>query len=417
MFHQQAVFDSQDVSDNPVAPEAMPGKASVQDDVVAFGHSEPRLISQTLRKRFYEIEKSIAASGDVRAVLDVSGRPQRLSGSIVTFVEQCVKCAKRYLFIGFVIHDWSLVTKSIRISASEISDGPRMSAGNSCEGFKNLIGADVFTCGQVAVAVEYTLHVCRFGARGQDVAKELRWRTRVIREWLTQSIRERCGHFVKAFRLVAEPISLARMPLRVRETVRCDCGYIIAIHPTQSRIAHVMPDDAFPDVTLTAVPEKVLHEYLRPQMGKRHPRPLDVALDELVPAIMSDPRIVTSACAQVNDLFNASLLCHVHQILALAKHVDGIPGRHKDPVDSLERRSESLDSVQVQRDHRDPQMAGLCRIARRRYDAQLGIRREERRDGTSYLSRRSHDQHSRLVAHDFHVYLAAISAGLAHSAC
>jgi hypothetical protein len=59
-----------------------------------------------------------------------------------------------------------------------------------------------------------------------------------------------------------------------------------------------------------------------------------------------------------------------------------------------------------------PQMGGFRRIACRRNDIQLRLLRK-RRDGTSDLSRRSHDQHSWLVAHALcRLYLAAIVAAV-----
>ncbi len=62
---------------------------------------------------------------------------------------------------------------------------------------------------------------------------------------------------------------------------------------------------------------------------------------------------------------------------------------------------------------RHAEVSGLCRIAYRRNYIQLLVARKERRDGTAHLSRRSHDQHSYLVAHAWPFYLAAMATGSA----
>src|SRR5207249_910733 len=91
-----------DVAGNPGSRPSVIDKAPVQQYVVAVSGSYVVLVAQLGRSRFDEIEQPISSRRDVRAVLDVIGRPECRRSVVITFVEQRVKCRKNELSI--VVH-------------------------------------------------------------------------------------------------------------------------------------------------------------------------------------------------------------------------------------------------------------------------------------------------------------------------
>ena len=64
----------------------------MRDDVIALGENELIFIAQRVGRRADEVEQPVAAGLDMSAVLDIVVGPIALSRSIVTPVEQRVKC-------------------------------------------------------------------------------------------------------------------------------------------------------------------------------------------------------------------------------------------------------------------------------------------------------------------------------------
>ena len=84
----------EDVGRNPVHGCAEARKTSVDDDEVAVSHDHPRLVFQRRRHALDEVEEALAAGSDVRAVLDVCGRPVALSRAVISLVEQGIEGLK-----------------------------------------------------------------------------------------------------------------------------------------------------------------------------------------------------------------------------------------------------------------------------------------------------------------------------------
>ncbi len=91
MLHEESVFNTQDVSRNPVDRSTKPGKPSVHDDEIPVRYDYPRFILQGGRDSFDEVEQALAARLYVRAVLDVVERPIALSRCIVPLIKQRVE--------------------------------------------------------------------------------------------------------------------------------------------------------------------------------------------------------------------------------------------------------------------------------------------------------------------------------------
>jgi hypothetical protein len=87
MLRKEAVFKAQNVRRNPVDRRTEPRKPSVHDDEIPVCHNRPRFILQGGRHAFDEVEQALATRLDVRAVLDVVGRPIPLSYGIVPLVK------------------------------------------------------------------------------------------------------------------------------------------------------------------------------------------------------------------------------------------------------------------------------------------------------------------------------------------
>jgi hypothetical protein len=66
----------------------------VDNDEVAVSHNHPRLVFQRRRHALDEVEETLPAGGDVRAVLDVVGRPVSLGRDVVSLIEQGIEGLK-----------------------------------------------------------------------------------------------------------------------------------------------------------------------------------------------------------------------------------------------------------------------------------------------------------------------------------
>jgi hypothetical protein len=76
----------------------------VDDDIVAFCKDELMLVTQGVGCVADQIEQTIATRFDVRAVLDIVGRPIPFSRLIVALVEQVSKASRtRALFSSGVV--------------------------------------------------------------------------------------------------------------------------------------------------------------------------------------------------------------------------------------------------------------------------------------------------------------------------
>src|SRR6202051_4146560 len=80
MFSELAVLKTHDIGSDPGCRTALAGEASVRNDIVAFGHDKLVLVTQRVGQRADEVEQALAASRDVRAVLNIAIRPKSLGG-------------------------------------------------------------------------------------------------------------------------------------------------------------------------------------------------------------------------------------------------------------------------------------------------------------------------------------------------
>ena len=90
MFGQHPVGDAHDVGGDPVSWESSARESPVDDDKVAFGHDQARLIFEGRGTTLDEVEETFAARLDVGAVLRVFVGPEAGCCVVVTSVEQCV---------------------------------------------------------------------------------------------------------------------------------------------------------------------------------------------------------------------------------------------------------------------------------------------------------------------------------------
>src|SRR5260221_10299229 len=94
VFDKDAILDPEDVRRDPVHGCPEPGEATMNDDEVAFSHDHPGLVFQRRRHALDEVEEALAAGSDVRAVLDICGRPVALRRDVVPLVEQGIEGLK-----------------------------------------------------------------------------------------------------------------------------------------------------------------------------------------------------------------------------------------------------------------------------------------------------------------------------------
>jgi hypothetical protein len=74
----------------------------VRDDVIGLGENKLILIAQRVGRRADEVKQPVAAGLDMGAVLDISVGPVAFSRSVVSPVEERVKCFedKRLILFG-----------------------------------------------------------------------------------------------------------------------------------------------------------------------------------------------------------------------------------------------------------------------------------------------------------------------------
>src|SRR5712671_2563958 len=94
VFDKDTLLDPEDVRRDPVHGCPEPRKPSMNDNEVAISHDHAGLVFQRRRHALDEVEEALAAGSDVRAVLDICGRPVALSRAVVSLVEQCVEGLK-----------------------------------------------------------------------------------------------------------------------------------------------------------------------------------------------------------------------------------------------------------------------------------------------------------------------------------
>jgi hypothetical protein len=102
MFDENSILDAKNVRSNPVRRDAVTGKSAMHDNEISFGHNRSMFIVQGWRDSLDEVERAVAARRDMRAVLNVVGRPLALSRCVVTFVKQRVKSLKNECFVFFL---------------------------------------------------------------------------------------------------------------------------------------------------------------------------------------------------------------------------------------------------------------------------------------------------------------------------
>jgi hypothetical protein len=91
VFGETAVLDPDHVRGNPGDGPTIAREAAVDDDVVAFREDELMLVTQGIGQTLDQIEQTVTARFDVRAMLDVGFRPKAAGRIVVALVEQGVE--------------------------------------------------------------------------------------------------------------------------------------------------------------------------------------------------------------------------------------------------------------------------------------------------------------------------------------
>src|SRR5712671_6521981 len=94
VFDKDTLLDPEDVRRDPVHGCPEPRKPPMNDNEVAISHDHAGLVFQRRRHALDEVEEALAAGSDVRAVLDVRGRPVALRRDVVALVEQGIEGLK-----------------------------------------------------------------------------------------------------------------------------------------------------------------------------------------------------------------------------------------------------------------------------------------------------------------------------------
>src|ERR1700723_1412459 len=289
------------------------------------------------------------------------------------------------------------ILKTCSVLHHELSNRFRLPSRDGMKVVEDLVRANILAVGQVGIAVEDALHVRRFSSSGQNVTQEVCGWLRLVRERLFERVGKGFRELIVGLCLVSQAVGAARVGARIKQAGGSDCCYILTVNPAEPCGADVMLDNSTLDIALPAVAEQVLHEDLGSQMSESDTGPLDVAFNELVPAIMRNARVIVPACPQVNDMLYTGSLCGVHEVFTLPQHVDGVACGHKDAVDAVKGRRQGLNFVEIQMDNGHAQLASLVDVTCSRNNFDVCVLYELGNDGSTHLAGRSHDENACFV--------------------
>src|SRR5271169_4001610 len=100
MLDKDSVLNAHDICGNPIHGSTETAKSPVHDYHVSLSHDHSRLVLQRWRNALDEIEQTLTPGCYMSAVLNIVGRPETLSGCIVTLVEQRVEGFQDKSFIS-----------------------------------------------------------------------------------------------------------------------------------------------------------------------------------------------------------------------------------------------------------------------------------------------------------------------------
>src|ERR1700733_7387342 len=99
MFGKDSVLNTHNICGNLIDLSAETAESSLHDHDVSLSHDCSRFILQRWGDALDKIEQTLTAGCDMSAVLNLVGRPEALSGCIVTPVEQSVEGFENKSFI------------------------------------------------------------------------------------------------------------------------------------------------------------------------------------------------------------------------------------------------------------------------------------------------------------------------------
>ena len=91
VLDENPILDSQDVHHDPISGLAESGESAMHHDEISVGHDDARLIPESWRQPFDEVEQPFAPLLDVSTVLDVARGPILLGFGVIPFVEKRVE--------------------------------------------------------------------------------------------------------------------------------------------------------------------------------------------------------------------------------------------------------------------------------------------------------------------------------------
>jgi hypothetical protein len=106
MLDQDPVFHADNIRRNPVDRQSETRETTVDDDDVSFRYDYSWLIPEGGRNALDQVEETITARLNVRAVLNVVGRPEALRCGIISLIEESVEGFQdnRLVFCLRIVH-------------------------------------------------------------------------------------------------------------------------------------------------------------------------------------------------------------------------------------------------------------------------------------------------------------------------
>ena len=83
MLDKDSVLNAHNICGNPIHKRTETAKSPVHDHQVSLSNDHSWLIPERWREALDEVEQALTTGSDVRAVLDVVGRPIALSSCVV----------------------------------------------------------------------------------------------------------------------------------------------------------------------------------------------------------------------------------------------------------------------------------------------------------------------------------------------
>jgi hypothetical protein len=110
VLKQDPVFHANNIRRNPVDRQPDTRESAMDDDEVSLCYDYSRLILEGGRGTLDQVEETVATRFDVRAVLNVVGRPEALRCRIISLIKQVSKASSTIVLLFSAFESFTVIS-------------------------------------------------------------------------------------------------------------------------------------------------------------------------------------------------------------------------------------------------------------------------------------------------------------------